>query len=204
MTRADCPTSISSSSRRRMIRIVALAARALLAGKHVVVEEAGRDDARGGARRLASAARDTDRVRRRVSRVGDGTATFSPSPISLNARRPRRRRAFRIALRSIQADRPRSVARAGGPGGGLWYDLGPHLVDQALQLFGLPDRVTANLAAQRSGRSPTTGPTPSSSTASVASSCTRRCSSRRRCRGSPCTAMPAAGSATASMARSGD
>ena len=38
-----------------------------------------------------------------------------------------------------------------GPGSGIWYDLGPHLVDQALQLFGLPDRVTANLAQLRSG-----------------------------------------------------
>ena len=39
----------------------------------------------------------------------------------------------------------------GGPGSGIWYDLGPHLVDQALQLFGLPDRVTANLARLRTG-----------------------------------------------------
>ena len=36
-------------------------------------------------------------------------------------------------------------------GAGLWHDLGPHLVDQALQLFGLPDRVWASLAAQRAG-----------------------------------------------------
>ncbi|MBV9491117.1 MAG: oxidoreductase [Verrucomicrobia bacterium] len=36
-----------------------------------------------------------------------------------------------------------------GPGSGLWYDLGPHLVDQALQLFGLPTAVTAHLVAQR-------------------------------------------------------
>jgi len=36
-----------------------------------------------------------------------------------------------------------------GPGAGLWYDLGPHLVDQALQLFGLPERVSASLARQR-------------------------------------------------------
>src|SRR5438046_2687763 len=34
---------------------------------------------------------------------------------------------------------------------GLWHDLGPHLVDQALQLFGLPDRVMGCLAAQRPG-----------------------------------------------------
>jgi predicted dehydrogenase len=39
----------------------------------------------------------------------------------------------------------------GGPGSGVWFDLGPHLVDQALQLFGLPDRIQANLAHQRAG-----------------------------------------------------
>ncbi|MEO6103509.1 MAG: oxidoreductase [Pseudoxanthomonas sp.] len=37
------------------------------------------------------------------------------------------------------------------PGSGLWYDLGPHLVDQALQLFGLPDAVSADIAMQRDG-----------------------------------------------------
>lgn len=50
---------------------------------------------------------------------------------------------FRPAVR----DRWREWA---GPGAGIWYDLGPHLVDQALQLFGLPDRVQAALAIQRS------------------------------------------------------
>lgn len=38
-----------------------------------------------------------------------------------------------------------------GPASGVWYDLGPHLVDQALQLFGLPDRVLGSLAALRTG-----------------------------------------------------
>jgi predicted dehydrogenase len=38
-----------------------------------------------------------------------------------------------------------------GPGSGVWFDLGPHLIDQTLQLFGLPDRVQANLARQRAG-----------------------------------------------------
>jgi predicted dehydrogenase len=38
-----------------------------------------------------------------------------------------------------------------GAGSGLWYDLGPHLIDQALLLFGLPDRVLASLAVQRDG-----------------------------------------------------
>jgi predicted dehydrogenase len=38
-----------------------------------------------------------------------------------------------------------------GPGAGLWYDLGPHLVDQALQLFGPPSAISGRLARQRAG-----------------------------------------------------
>jgi predicted dehydrogenase len=51
-------------------------------------------------------------------------------------------------FRPIVRDRWRESA---GAGSGLWYDLGPHLVDQALCLFGLPDSVQANLAQQRDG-----------------------------------------------------
>ncbi|WP_157315055.1 oxidoreductase [Chitinibacter sp. GC72] len=36
-------------------------------------------------------------------------------------------------------------------GAGLWYDLGPHLIDQTLQLFGLPDAVSADLNLRRDG-----------------------------------------------------
>ena len=35
------------------------------------------------------------------------------------------------------------------PGGGLWYDLGPHLLDQAVQLFGLPEAISADIARLR-------------------------------------------------------
>ena len=38
-----------------------------------------------------------------------------------------------------------------GPGSGLLWDLGPHLIDQALVLFGLPETVSADLAVQRPG-----------------------------------------------------
>lgn len=38
-----------------------------------------------------------------------------------------------------------------GPGSGLWLDLGPHLVDQALQLFGAPASVTARIECLRDG-----------------------------------------------------
>ena len=37
------------------------------------------------------------------------------------------------------------------PGGGLWYDLGPHLLDQALQLFGAPLAINADIARLRDG-----------------------------------------------------
>ena len=40
-----------------------------------------------------------------------------------------------------------------GPGSGIWFDLGPHLIDQVLQLFGLPEAIFADLAAQRRGGS---------------------------------------------------
>ena len=39
--------------------------------------------------------------------------------------------------------------------GGSWFDLGPHLVDQALCLFGLPEDVTADFAALRGGAAAT-------------------------------------------------
>lgn len=35
------------------------------------------------------------------------------------------------------------------PGSGLWNDLGPHMIDQALQLFGTPDAIEADILAQR-------------------------------------------------------
>ena len=37
------------------------------------------------------------------------------------------------------------------PGAGIWYDLGPHLIDQALVLFGRPLAITADLAILREG-----------------------------------------------------
>ncbi len=36
-------------------------------------------------------------------------------------------------------------------GSGLWYDLAPHLLDQALQLFGKPDRLFVDLGELRPG-----------------------------------------------------
>ncbi len=53
-------------------------------------------------------------------------------------------------------DRYRPAVRArwresSAPGGGLWCDLGPHLLDQALQLFGWPQSIALDLATLRDG-----------------------------------------------------
>src|SRR6267142_108151 len=37
------------------------------------------------------------------------------------------------------------------PGSGVFFDLGPHLVDQTLQLFGPPEQVLADLRIEREG-----------------------------------------------------
>ncbi|SLM63105.1 MULTISPECIES: oxidoreductase [Dickeya] len=39
----------------------------------------------------------------------------------------------------------------GGEGSGIWFDLAPHLIDQALQLFGPPVAIQADLAQLRPG-----------------------------------------------------
>ncbi len=43
--------------------------------------------------------------------------------------------------------------REHGPGGGVLYDLGAHLIDQALCLFGMPEWLQADVFAQRAGAS---------------------------------------------------
>jgi scyllo-inositol 2-dehydrogenase (NADP+) len=61
-----------------------------------------------------------------------------------------------ITLYEARWDRFRPALRdnwheLAGPGGGVLIDLGPHLIDQALALFGPPESVTADIAAQREG-----------------------------------------------------
>ena len=51
---------------------------------------------------------------------------------------------FRPTLKNAWREKP-------GPGAGMLYDLGPHLIDQAMQLFGLPQRITADIRCDREG-----------------------------------------------------
>lgn len=126
-----------------------LAAAAMRAGKHVVVDKPFTLDL-AEARALIALSQETGRnltvfhnrrwdsdfatVRKAIADglVGD--------PVHLETRFDR----FRPQVR----DRWRENA---GPGAGVWFDLGPHLADHALLLMGLPERVTASLALQREG-----------------------------------------------------
>ena len=51
---------------------------------------------------------------------------------------------FRPQLRTRWREQP-------GLGGGLWFDLGSHLLDQALQLFGWPQAIHLDMASLRDG-----------------------------------------------------
>ncbi len=61
----------------------------------------------------------------------------------------------RVTLVDAHFDRFRPIQRAntwkeaGGAANGLLFDLGPHLVDQALALFGVPSTITASVRQER-------------------------------------------------------
>ncbi len=63
----------------------------------------------------------------------------------------------RVVNYEARFDRFRNFLRPGAwreenlPGSGIHYDLGAHLIDQALQLFGYPEWVFADLRVQRDG-----------------------------------------------------
>lgn len=47
--------------------------------------------------------------------------------------------------------KPDTWKETGTAGGGMTYNLGSHLIDQAIQLFGIPEAVYANIATLRTG-----------------------------------------------------
>lgn len=127
----------------------AVARRALEAGKHVVVDKPVTVTAAEADDLIALAAE-----RRRVltvfhNRRWDGDFLALRDLIAEG-------RLGRVLSFESNYDRFRPTVRArwreqAVPGSGLHYDLGSHLIDQALVLFGRPDVVRAELRAIRSG-----------------------------------------------------
>lgn len=126
-----------------------LGAAALLAGKDVVIDKpftVTLDDAR----RLRTLAKEHGRLlsvfhnRRWDSEILATKGVLETGSLG------------RISHYECHMDRFRPVVRERwredpGPGAGLWFDLGPHMIDQAIYLFGLPTFVNASFGILRDG-----------------------------------------------------
>jgi predicted dehydrogenase len=126
-----------------------LARAALLAGRHVVVDKpftVALDDAR----ELVALAGQQGRVLSVFhNRRWDGDFLTLRRLLADGA-------LGRVVEMDSRHDRYRPQVRqrwreGAGPGAGLWFDLGPHLVDQALQLFGSPRAIALARDATRDG-----------------------------------------------------
>lgn len=58
---------------------------------------------------------------------------------------------FESAIERFAPSIPAAWTAPARPGSGVWYDLGPHLIDQVVQLFGLPKSLLASFARLRPG-----------------------------------------------------
>jgi predicted dehydrogenase len=128
-----------------------LAEAALRAGKHVVVDKPF-TVTRAEARALTDIALETGRVLS-VFQNRRWDSDFLEIAAAIAAGRIGQVVELRSEMsrhRPLVRDRWRERA---GPGAGVWYDLGAHLIDQTLLLFGLPDTVQADLQIQREGAS---------------------------------------------------
>jgi scyllo-inositol 2-dehydrogenase (NADP+) len=124
-----------------------LARAAIEAGKHVVIEKPFACDAAEG-EALAALAAERGRVLTVFqNRRWDGDFLTVARLLAAG-------RIGRPVLYEARWDRFRTGQRAGwkdepGRGAGLLPDFGAHLIDQALQLFGPPEAIEADLAIQR-------------------------------------------------------
>jgi scyllo-inositol 2-dehydrogenase (NADP+) len=125
-----------------------LAQRALATGRHVVVDKPFTVSARE-ARDLIGIAGDRGQLLSVFqNRRWDGDFLTVRRLIASGA-------LGRIVSLESRFDRYRNTARPGawressGPGSGVLYDLGSHLIDQAVDLFGSPQRVIADVRRER-------------------------------------------------------
>lgn len=127
-----------------------LAEAALRAGKHVIVDKPFTVST-AEADALIGLARQQDRIltayhnRRWVADYQTVKKVIASGLLGQLATYEARYERFRPTLRP-DAWREHDV-----PGAGILYDLGAHLIDQALQLFGLPQSIRADVRTQRAG-----------------------------------------------------
>jgi len=127
-----------------------LAAQALKAGKHVVVDKPLSTDS-AAALSLVSSARSKGLTLAPFHNRRFDTDTLTAKKLVTEST------LGRIVSVTAHYDRYRPLVRpntwkeSGGIGGvnGLLFDLGPHLVDQAISLFGAPTHITASVRADR-------------------------------------------------------
>lgn len=125
-----------------------LASRALSAGKHVVVEKPFANTS-VEARALTELARSQNRlISAHHNRRWDGDFLTVRKILEVGS-------LGRLVDYESHFDRYRNEPRPDawrertGPGSGVLYDLGSHLIDQSLVLFGLPNEITADVRTQR-------------------------------------------------------
>jgi predicted dehydrogenase len=125
------------------------ASEALAAGKHVVVEKPFALSV-VEARALISRAHAADRIVT-VFQNRRWDSDFLSVRKAINSGRLGRVVHFESHFDRFEAEIGDRYWEKPGPGAGIWYDLAPHLVDQALQLFGVPDSIDVDLATLRDG-----------------------------------------------------
>jgi len=126
-----------------------LAAAALAAGKHVVVDKPFTVTAEEGRDLIARAAAANRLLSVFHNRRWDGDFLTVKQALESGE-------LGRVVHFESHFDRYRPAVRErwredASPGGGLWYDLGSHLLDQTIHLFGTPEFWTVDLASQRDG-----------------------------------------------------
>lgn len=150
----DCPESLIARPDIDLVVVATpnqthapLAARALQAGKHVVVDKPFTLNAQE-ARDLMVLAQSQQRLLSVFhNRRWDGD--FMSVRELVNSEALGRIVHFESHFDRFRPVVPQRWRDSGEAGSGLWFDLGPHLLDQALQLFGAPQTLSLDWARQR-------------------------------------------------------